>query len=934
MPRLPTTIEIRINNITASLTPALLPLTKLNDAFGPPFVQSIANTIQGLINMVQLMESIHQIVYGILHVHIKSETVGCLSPSMLDNIGTFMGTLHKIYTYIEAQQEGNKIKNLFRSSEIKQLLQDCRAGLNQAIEVFNYNIGEELGKSWGYLMGQTTAKPKIFHGREHELETVLNLLSEKLPRIAILGGGGMGKTTLARAALHHPDITCKFEHRFFVSAEAATTSIELAALVGLHLGLNPGQDLTKAIVQYFARAPASLLILDNLETVWEPTHTRGGVEKLLCLLCEIEQLGLMDQITMRGAERPAQVQWTHPFLLPLPPLSHDAAHQTFMEITDGAYTVDEVDQLLRFTDNMPLAVDLIAHLTDYGGLPNVLSHWELEKTSMLSVGIDRRSSLDASISLSLSSPRITAGSKELLSLLSILPNGLSNVELVEAHLGIPNIHSCKAVLLATSLAYQERNKRLVLLMPIREYIKKFLLPSQSSIQLIRSDFYPLLNLYKKYGGPQLQPVVTQITLNLANLHEVLKQGLYPKAPTLGDTIHCVLSLNSFRRVTVRDHTPLMNDLQGLLPELCDHKLKIWFFLESLYKEDVSLEALAEMKGHLNHTNDPVLQAKFYGAVGAYYFFHKGDSQGATKFFQHALELSEQSGDIKQQCSALLHLGRLKNYGGFYTVAHDHASVAQRLAHLSGNLCQEAWAIFEGAKCTTYLGEYQESAAQLQRARELLRICGMSGGSVDQSTASQAEIHLLKSEYAQCRSIHSNLVENTSPQENSFSHATALLNIAQIDVIIGVASQEVYHNLRHGREIFKNESFTRQTLSRCDAVEASIELRDGKFNTAKVKFEKCLCLSPGMDNELQGFCLDHLANLKCWPADGQQHKWPTIYLVCAHKSKSKLTLHKALLFLGDMFIIHNDEHTATNLYQVALVGFTQMDVHHSRAQCML
>ncbi|KAF8164586.1 hypothetical protein K438DRAFT_1984516 [Mycena galopus ATCC 62051] len=101
MPRLPTAIKIRIDNITACLTPALLLLTEFNDVFGPPFVQSIANTIQSLIGMVQnvkrnkiecaqLMEPIHQIVYGILNLHIKSETVGCLSPSMLDNIGTFM----------------------------------------------------------------------------------------------------------------------------------------------------------------------------------------------------------------------------------------------------------------------------------------------------------------------------------------------------------------------------------------------------------------------------------------------------------------------------------------------------------------------------------------------------------------------------------------------------------------------------------------------------------------------------------------------------------------------------------------------------------------------------------------------------------------------------------------------------------------------------
>ncbi|KAF8149631.1 P-loop containing nucleoside triphosphate hydrolase protein, partial [Mycena galopus ATCC 62051] len=345
-----------------------------------------------------------------------------------------------------------------------------------------------------------------FHGREQELEDILNLLSEKSPRIAILGGGGMGKTSLARAALHHPDIACKFEHRFFVSAEAATTSIELVALVGLHVGLNSGRDLTKAVVQYFARAPASLLILDNLETVWEPIPTRGGVEKLLCLLSEVEHLALI--ITMRGAERPAQVKWTHPFLLPLQPLSDDATMQTFMDITDNSHTLDEVDQLLRFTGNMPLAVDLIAHLTDYEGLSHVVSHWELEKTSMLSVGLDRRSSLDTSINLSLSSPRITAGSRELLSLLSILPNGLSEGELLGANLGIDNILSCKAVLQATSLAYQDSNKRLLLLMPIREYIQRFLPPSQSHIQLLQSHFFALLNFYHKHRGrAQLQPVV-------------------------------------------------------------------------------------------------------------------------------------------------------------------------------------------------------------------------------------------------------------------------------------------------------------------------------------------------------------------------------------------------------------------------------------------
>ncbi|KAJ6482784.1 P-loop containing nucleoside triphosphate hydrolase protein, partial [Mycena sanguinolenta] len=311
------------------------------------------------------------------------------------------------------------------------------------------------------------SSPKIFYGRETELVDIMKMLSQEAPRIAILGGGGMGKTSLARAALHHSGTFIRFEQRFFVSAEPATMSIELAALIGLHIGLNPGKDVTKPVVQYFVKHSSCLLILDNMETVWEPIWSWSAVEEFLSLLSDVQHLALI--LTMRGAERPAKVRWTHPFLRPLQPLSYDAAQQTFMDITDNSHSIEDFNRLLSITDNMPLAVDLLAHLVDYEGLKSVLAQWETDKTSMLSVGYDRKSNFDTSISLSLLSPRITSDSKELLSLLSILPNGLSDAELVQSELPIPNILSCKATLLATSLAYQSSNKRLLVLMPVRAY---------------------------------------------------------------------------------------------------------------------------------------------------------------------------------------------------------------------------------------------------------------------------------------------------------------------------------------------------------------------------------------------------------------------------------------------------------------------------------
>jgi hypothetical protein len=137
------------------------------------------------------------------------------------------------------------------------------------------------------------SKPKIFYGRESELKYLIETLSGDSPRVAILGGGGMGKTSLARAALHHPKISTKFEDKYFISAESATTSIELAALIGLHLGLKAGKDLTKPVVQYFRGRPLCLLILDNLETPWEPTHSRAGLEEFLSCLTGVQHLALI-----------------------------------------------------------------------------------------------------------------------------------------------------------------------------------------------------------------------------------------------------------------------------------------------------------------------------------------------------------------------------------------------------------------------------------------------------------------------------------------------------------------------------------------------------------------------------------------------------------------------------------------------------------------
>jgi hypothetical protein len=147
---------------------------------------------------------------------------------------------------------------------------------------------------------------------------------------------------------------------------------------------------------------------------------------------------------------------------------------------------------------MPLAISLLAHLVDEEGCSNVLSLWEEKKTSLISEGYDKRSNLDLSISLSLLSPRITSlpESQHLLSLLSILPDGLSGVDLVQSKLHIADILGCKSALIRTTLAYTDEHKRLKVLVPIREYMQKFHPPTIHLVQPLLHHFQQLLELYR------------------------------------------------------------------------------------------------------------------------------------------------------------------------------------------------------------------------------------------------------------------------------------------------------------------------------------------------------------------------------------------------------------------------------------------------------
>ncbi|KAJ7909246.1 P-loop containing nucleoside triphosphate hydrolase protein [Mycena leptocephala] len=632
------------------------------------------------------------------------------------------------------------------------------------------------------------SEAKIFHGRDSELSKILHLFGQGTPRITILGAGGMGKTSLARAVLHHTKITERYnQHRFFVTCDSAATQVELAALIGAHVGLKPGKDLTHPVIEYFSGSSNSLLILDNLETLWEPVESRGKIEEFLSLLTGVDHLALV--ITMRGTERPAKVAWTHPFLPALKPLEQDAARQTFIDIADNTHDPNEVDKVLSLTDNMPLAINLLAHLVDSEGC-----------------------------------------SHNLLSLLSMLPDGLSDVELVQSKLPIDNILGCKAALIRTALAYSDEHKRLKALVPIREYMQKMQPPGDRLIRPLLKYFQELLEFFMEYHGTELSSsTVIRVSSNYSNIQNVLQNGLQQGHPDLVNSIYCTCYLNAFSiHIAKQGATSLIQEIQNVLPYPRDHRLEAYFIIEWLKSwnhlpnsnpDTLALEALE----HFKEFDDPDLKCRFYNSL-AYYYQITGDISSATKFCQAAISLPVSAGNTKWHSHGLCNLAWVEFNRGDYSAAQVYANEAQRLAIISAHLYREAQALIIEATCCYTLGNYTKAMSLCMRARNLLGLCAMSGGTLDHNImTTQAEIHRLKSEYVEARSIHNSILEETTIQD-PYSYGFTLLNVTEMDVLIGAPTNDVQRNCDRARKML-------ETVGNVEGVTISSPER-GKFTGSK------------------------------------------------------------------------------------------------------